>query len=292
MKTHMNLKLNSVRVTLRTGCKLLACGWMVLGARAFGAGDADTAAGVPAGSGSRAVAAGHLPPKFPGIPRKSIDFREPQREYEPVESNGWTIRVEKQLQSENPELAGKAVERLSKNLNESLALFPEHSRALLMKVNVFLMYGPKAKGGGRDNGAEYFQKRAPDSYKDLDPRWGHGLVVYSAENYVWQSELWALKLPLHELAHAYHLSQWPEDRAEICKAYDNAVKLKLYLNVRDDHDKTIKKAYAVHNPIEYFAELSCMYFSGCNYSPRNRKELAAYDPEGYAMIRELWGIKE
>ncbi len=267
-------------------------GLVILCAGVAGAAEAGVAVtNLPAGAGSTALPVeARLPPKYPGIWQKPVNYREPPREYETVSTNGWTIEVEKQLMSEDPELAGKAVARLSLKLNEALAALPEASRANLRKLKVFLMYGPKAKGGGRDNGTEYYQKDAPDCYQTLDPRWGNSLVIYSAENYVWQSDLWALKLSLHELAHAHHLVQWPEDRVEIVQAYEHAMSRKLYRNVRDDQGKTHAKAYAIQNPIEYFAELSCMYFAGCDYPPRNRKELKAYDPEGYAMIQKLWGI--
>ena len=276
------------------GFKLLFASLVILCARTADAAESGVAVADP----QPAAVSNEIPvevrngPKYPGIRRKEVNFRDPRREYTPVPAAGWTIQVETQALSEEPEIAGKAVARLGKMLNEALAVLPEASRARLKKLPVFLMYGPKAKGGGRDNGCEYFQQRAPDCDHTIDPRWGNSIVVYSAANYEWQSELWALKLPLHELAHAYHLAQWPEDRVEIVRAYENAVNLKLYRHVRNDQGKTIDKAYALENPIEYFAELSCMFFARCDYEPGGRKELQAYDPEGYAMIRELWGIKE
>lgn len=231
-------------------------------------------------------------PKYRGIKQKFVNYREPEREYEEVPAEGWTIQVEKQLVTEEPELAAKAAARFGKKLNEALAAFPEGSHAHLKKVKIFLMYGSKAKGGGRDSGFEYFQPHAPDCYKTLDPRWGNSIVAYSAANYVWQSELWALKLPVHEMAHAWHLGQWPEDREEIVRAYDHAMEKELYRNVHTDQGEDRKQAYAIQNPLEYFAELSCMYFAECDYSPRNRRDLEAYDPDGYAMIRQLWGVKD
>jgi hypothetical protein len=259
--------------------------WMVL--CAYGA-ETAPAAVVPAAKPEKPGSG----PLYQGVKQKPVNFREPAREYKAVPIKGWTIQVEKQLIDEEPDLAKKAVERLAENFNEALALFPEASRDRLKKLPLFLMYGPKSKGDGRDNGFEYFQARAPECYNTLDTRWGNSIVAYCAANYVWQSKLWALKLPIHEMAHAYHLGQWAENYPAIVQAYENAMKRNLYRNVRTDQKETKEKAYAIQNPMEYFAELSCMYFAGCDYSPRNRKELEAYDPEGYAMIRELWGIKE
>ena len=66
----------------------------------------------------------------------------------------------------------------------------------------------------------------------------------------------------------------------------------LYRNVTNNEGKTIAKAYASVNQLEYFAELSCMYFFKCNYQPFDRKELKADDPQGYAMIRKMWRVKK
>ena len=46
-------------------------------------------------------------------------------------------------------------------------------------------------------------------------------------------------------------------------------------------------AAALVNQLEYFAELSRMYFAKCNYQPTNLEELKAHDPIGHAMIRKL-----
>lgn len=151
------------------------------------------------------------------------------------------------------------------------------------------MYGPKAHGGGKSNGLEYFQKTAPQYHPELDSRWGDAIVVYSAPNYTRISDLWAQKALMHELAHAYQLEQWPEHQPDIQQAWENARDSGLYHNVKDvETGKSIPNAYALVNQLEYFAEVTCMYFARCNYQPSDREQLKAYDPVGYAMIRKLW----
>jgi hypothetical protein len=228
-----------------------------------------------------------LPP-----PQKPVNYRKPPRDYEPAHVAGWTVLVEKQLLSDEPALAKRALARLEKKLGEALAALPEHAHARLKRLPIFLLYGPKAKGGGRDNGLEYFQKGAPEHHADLDPRWGSCVVIYCAENYLWLSEFWARKALVHEFAHAHHLEQWPEGQPDIAEAWRNATKRGLYRGVKDDRGRKLDRAYAAVNQLEYFAELSCAYFVGCNYQPFTRAELKAYDPVGYAMIEKLWGVKE
>lgn len=228
-----------------------------------------------------------LPP-----PQKPVNYSEPPREYEAVPLNGRTIQVERQLLSDSPDLAKQALGRLEQKLGEAFAALPESSHDNLKKLQLFLMYGPNAKGGGRDNGLEYFQKNAPECYRTLDPRWGSSVVIYSAENYVWISDFWALKALVHEFAHAHQLEQWPEDQPDIYQAWEKAMSRGLYRNVRDEQGKTLEKAWATVNQLEYFAELSCMYFVGCNCQPFNRKELKTYDPTGYAVVEKMWGARE
>src|SRR4029077_19929791 len=104
--------------------------------------------------------------------------------------------------------------------------------------------------------------------------------------------LWALKALVHELAHEYHLTRWPEKYAPIYEAWEHARRRGLYRNVRDDKGKLHPLAYAMTNQLEYFAELSTMYFARCNYPPHDRAELARYDPEGFAVVRRLWEAHE
>ncbi len=226
-----------------------------------------------------------LPP-----PQKYIDYRQPPREYATTHLGKWAVMVEKQLQADAPGIAEKALARLTKKLDEAMKALPGSSHAKLQKLPIFLMYGAKAKGGGRDNGLEYIQSSGPEHDKQLDPRWRNVVIIYCAENYVQISEFWALKALVHEFAHAHQLEQWPEDQPDILRAWEGAMKHRLYHEVKDDQGKTVDKSYAATNQLEYFAELSCMYFVGCNYQPFNRKELQTYDAVGYAMIEKMWGL--
>ncbi len=207
-----------------------------------------------------------LPP-----PQAAVNYKDPPREYTTTRAGNWTIKVENQLLADAPAVAKKAQARLRKKLGEAIGVLPDASHVRLQKLDIFLLYGPKSKGGGRDNGLEYFQKTAPEHHKHLDPGWSSSMVVYCAENYVKISDFWAVKALVHEMAHAHHLEQWPENQPDILQAWENAMKLGLYQGVKDDQGKIVDKAYATVNQLEYFAELSCMYFVGCNYQPFDRE---------------------
>lgn len=224
-----------------------------------------------------------LPPE-----QKYVDFRNPPRKYATTHEGKWLVMVEKQLMSDQPALAKQALARLHRNLDEAMRIFPAPARGRLEKVHIYLMYGPKAQNGGRDQGSDYITKAEIESYHQLDPHWEDSIIVYCAENYTQQSDLWALKALVHEFSHAHQLEHWPEKQPDILGAWQHAMKLGLYHNVKDEQGKSIAKAYAATNQLEYFAELSCMYFARCDYYPFDRKELKSYDPVGYAMIEKMW----
>ena len=223
-------------------------------------------------------------------PKAQINYRVPPRTYARVEHGDLVVFVEQQLQNEDPVLAKRALARLEAKRTEAIGSLPAATQAALRKIPFYLMYGPKAAGGGRANGLRYFPEASPERNNWEDPNWKNVIVVHSAENYVRITDFWALKALAHELAHAYHLQHWPPNLPELVQAWKNAVNRGLYRNVVDENGKTHEEAYPRVNALEYFAELSAMTFVGCNYFPHNRAELEAYDPEGARLVRKLWGL--
>jgi len=71
---------------------------------------------------------------------------------------------------QDQELAKKALDRLQQQLDELMRLFPKPAQKRFSKLTLFLMFGERSDGGGRDNGLEFFQKDAPQHYLNLDPR--------------------------------------------------------------------------------------------------------------------------
>jgi hypothetical protein len=226
----------------------------------------------------------------PALQQAAVDFNHPPREYVERPVRGWGVLVEKQLLDEAPDVAKKALSRLDEKLGKAVSVLPEPTLPDLRKLKIFLMYGPKAKSGGRDNGLEYFRLDAAKHQKWLDPRMARGVVIFDAANYTAITDFWALKALVHEFGHAQHLEHWPENRADIYDAWDHAMKTGLYKVVRDEDKNTHVPNYAAQNHLEYFAELTAAYFVGINYFPKDRAGLKAYDPVGFAVVEKLWGI--
>ncbi len=220
-----------------------------------------------------------------------VDYRNPPREYVTAASDANAIWVEKELHDKDPQLETRAFDRLRKVLALIKTRVPPGAAAELASPRIILLYGEKATAGGRPSGARYFRKSAPDRDTWIDPRWGHCIVIWSAANYLSQSDLWASKLIMHELAHSFQLGRYPERQPDLMAAYRHAMAAGLYRGVENDKGRKIDKAYALASHLEYFAELSAIYFVGGDYFPFDKAKLENYDPDGYALVEKLWGIR-
>ena len=221
----------------------------------------------------------------------AFDLNHPPRKYSERVLAGWNVFVEKQLIDEDPATAQQAIAKLEAKLGEVAQALPSPAVKSLQGVKIFLLYGPKATGGGRSSSFQYFRPGAPKYSPNLDERMSNSVLIFSAYNYNYLDSLWSVKGLVHELAHAWHFLHWKEKEPGIYDAWFAAMKAGLYKSDVAADAKNIKTLrYAAQNQLEYFAELSAMYFVGCNYPPANRSELKAYDPVGYDMIERYWGI--
>lgn len=97
----------------------------------------------------------------------------------------------------------------------------------------------------------------------------------------------------HELAHAY-MDKFVSEAGKkaIKNAYENALKSWLYNSVEytpgGNMVKIQKKAYALTNELEYFAELSEAYLGRNDFYPYTKAELKKYDNVGYTLMWTIW----
>lgn len=220
--------------------------------------------------------------------RAAVDFAHPLRDYSCQRVSGWPILMEEEMQKKDPELCKKAMARVEAKLKEIHAMLPPHAARRLQHVPIFLMYGEASSNGGKSEGAQYFAQTAPNFSSKIDPRMGGSVVIYSAKHFCEMTDFGALKLLLHELSHAWHLEQWPENRSDIVSTYKNAMEKGLYRNVRRSDGSVAEETYASVNHLEYFAELSCIWFCGNDHFPFDRGDLRLYDKAGFDMIKKLW----
>lgn len=221
------------------------------------------------------------------INKHKVDYCTPRREYYKT-GNSWTIYLEQSLVDTDKAYADKALNKLEQNLNEIIAKLPPTAAQQLKKLDVYLMKGEKS--GVNEGGMSYIRPGEPSNYHYLDPRWQHAIVVYSAKTLMYLDEMWTKKALMHELAHAWHISNWPQRHPPIYNAYLNAKNKGLYRNIEDYKGRKIEAAYAIKNQMEYFADLSAMYFVGGNYFPYSKNGLKKYDLMGYGMVNSIWGL--
>jgi len=217
------------------------------------------------------------------------DFRNPIRNYNHV-SGSWNIYYETSMKKGNPKLAKESLNKLKNIFIKIESRLPKHAIQKLKTLNIFLLWGEDSPYGGKKSGMRFVRRGETKNRLHYDNKWEHSIVIYSADNLMYLSDMWSKKAIVHELAHAWHIMHWPDSYSEIRTTWKKAKENGLYTNVEDYKGRTIPNAYARKNNLEYFAELSAMYFVGGNYYPYNRKLLNAYDPNGVNMVEKLWQV--
>lgn len=221
------------------------------------------------------------------IPKQTrVNYRYPERFYDRSNSH-WPIFIERPENDTDKKVYDKAVLRLTKTLDMAFKKFPQSTHPKLKSLTFYIMRGPKHRLGGEDNGARYIHNRI-EQYSLHDDHWSNAVVIYSADNYLEQIELWNNHVIVHELAHAWHFLQWSYRYQPIIDTWLNSRSNGLYQSVVDHNGKILKPAYATTNEFEYFADLTSMYFIGAPYYPFDNRGLKQYDPKGYSMIETYW----
>jgi hypothetical protein len=219
-----------------------------------------------------------------------VDYRTPSRDYINVKGD-WNIFYEASMERSNPLLAKDSLRKLIKTLSSIEQKLPYASLRKLKTLKIFLMWGDDSPHGGKKSGMRFVRRSETNKRLHYDNQWEHSVVIYSAENLMYLTDMWTKKALTHEFAHAWHIMHWPDKYGQILKPWKNAKAKKLYLNVQDYKNRIKPKAYAIKNNLEYFAELSAMYFVGGDYFPYEKIKLAKYDPLGVAMVKRLWSVK-
>ncbi|KQW00463.1 hypothetical protein [Rhizobacter sp. Root1221] len=235
------------------------------------------------------IATGLLAPWLPAraAADSAVDFSDMRRQYVKV-PGALELYQERGLHETDRTLASNSAVKLADVLRDVLAVLPAHVPRELGDLKVFLMWGPPSPLGGDPSGMRYVRRGEGQRGRSRDPRWDHALVVYSADNLMYLNALWSRKALMHELAHAWHLTHWPERHAPMVQAWQNARDRGLYRDVASVKGTTIASAYAAQNPLEYFAEVSAAYFVGIDYAPFDRAGLKMRDPMGHDLVRSLW----
>jgi hypothetical protein len=197
---------------------------------------------------------------------------------------GWRLFVHKELLAD-ADLSERVFKVLGQQLHQTGRVVPAEALDRLRRVTIWVeLNHPKHPCMCYHPSAEWLRANG------MDPRKAGCVEVANARNFL----AWTVDQPwmvLHELAHAYHHQVLGFDNAEVAACYDAAVKAKSYESVLHVGGGR-RRAYALTDAKEYFAEASEAFF-GCNdFYPFVRAELKEHDPKMFATLEKLWGVRK
>jgi len=206
----------------------------------------------------------------------------PTSGYEERKVLGWTVYVNRELLDDHGELAGRALDLLESQLLGVTLRVPEPAIDHLRDVPIWLEYRCKDA-----RGACYHPSRRWLETNGYNPDKAASIEISHADNFIrwWKDQPWMV---MHELAHAYHHRVLGHGHEGIREAYRRAQETGDYDAVPDIHGAAARKAYAMNNEKEFFAEATEAFFGTNDIYPYVRSELKAHDPGTYALLEEVW----
>jgi len=201
---------------------------------------------------------------------------------------GWKVLVSDQLLEKDKAATERALELLTVQLQEIVRVVPAAAVVELRKVP--LWFSPQYPGVQQR--AEYHPGAGWLRDNKRDPAMEKAVEFTNVRIFERETK----RMPnfaLHELAHAYHDRVLPKGfrNEEIKGVFENAKAKGLYEKVEqrfgDGRSATVR-AYAITNPMEYFAECTEAFFSTNDFFPFTRKQLEKHDPEMFALLKTLW----
>ena len=185
----------------------------------------------------------------------------------------------------NPAESHKLREQLRDQLRFVNAVVPSESLPALRRTRIWVEWRAKNK-----TAAEFHSSRVWLSANRYNPDKYAGVEINNLTNFVaWSEELGA-PIILHELAHAYLQSLSDYEQLLVHLAYLEAKESGIYESVKY-RDGNWRRAYAMTDTQEYFAELTEAYFSRNDYYPFSRTEMKEHDPQGFDALVHAWGLR-
>ena len=201
---------------------------------------------------------------------------------------GWTVHVSHELLENEKTDTERALELLTVQLREIRHVVPARAVAELRKVPLWFspQYPRVRQRAEYHPGADWLREN------NRDPAMVKAVEFTNVRIFERETK----RMPnfaLHELAHAYHDRVLPKGfgNEQIKAAFEKVKAKKLYEKVErrfGDGRSSTERAYAMTNPMEYFAECSEAFFSTNDFFPFTRKELEKHDPEMFALLKTLW----
>ncbi len=205
------------------------------------------------------------------------------------EVSGWQVHIQKRLLAAEPADTEHALVLLKKMLDEIIEVVPAAAVTELRKVPLYFSpaYKPGQSGAEFHPGADWLRDNG------RDPAMARCVEFSGVHDF--EAEMKRMpNFALHELAHAYHFRVLKDgfENADLKAAYARAKASGSYDQVErsrgDGSPSTTEKAYAMTDPMEYFAEATEAFFVRNDFYPFNREELKKHDPKMLDMVEKFW----
>ena len=220
-----------------------------------------------------ALAAPAPPPEKPGYA--------PTAHFTVRDIEGWKVYVHNRLLGEKKALGDETLKLLAVHLYDVNRMVPKPALGRLHEVPIWV----EADNSARVKCMCYHPSKEWLEGHDFNPEKAKAVELGNPVTFLdWTRHQRAMVL--HELAHGYH-HRIGYDNADIKAAYQKAVESKSYESVLY-YNGSKKRAYALNNDQEYFAELTEAYFSTNDFYPFVRPEIKEHDPAGYEMLKKIW----
>tara|TARA_Y100000593_G_scaffold49908_1_gene94032 strand:+ start:2720 stop:3367 length:648 start_codon:yes stop_codon:yes gene_type:complete len=188
--------------------------------------------------------------------------------YEREFSSDWSIYVDRDLYRLEPDLEKKGLPNLREALKSINKILPPGFIKFAQKDGLKIFVSPSRKVFNRTG--MFFVPAEDSTFSTGLERIMNKSVVIVDRSIFFDQKMLKYYL-IHELAHYYHFNIIGYSNREIISNYS--------LIKRDPNYKIM---YATRDHLEYFAELSAMYFT-------MKEDLLKMDKRGVILMEKLWG---
>jgi len=204
---------------------------------------------------------------------------EPTSAFERRQIEGWPVLVHKRLLAKK-DLWERTLRQLRVQLYNIARVVPAKAVARLRQIPIWVEENPRVPC------MCYHPSRRWLEGHDFNPEKARSVELGGPETFLdWtKHQPWMV---LHELAHGYHDQVLGYDHPGIKAAYEKARASGTYESVRYFRGNT-RRAYAVNNDQEYFAELTEAWFGTNDFYPFVRAEVLQHDPEMARVLQDVW----
>ena len=206
---------------------------------------------------------------------------DPTSAYAVERIEGWDVYFHRRLLDGDPKLAERARTEMTRQLAAIVKALPADKVEQLRRTKIWVeRLHPKFPCACYHPSVDWLREN------DFNPEKVDSVDISNPEHFVeWSKQQpWMM---LHELAHGYHDQILKHGNRSVRKAYERAKSSGDFEKIRHVDGRSVRH-YALNNDEEYFAETTEAFFGKNDFFPFNRAELKEFDPDGYALMQEVW----